>query len=94
MTEADDIVQRSLTEVAAKARVNPPTGFDSSIADHDYFVIQDVTDIDKIRDEAYRRQQGDYYAKTESSVIHHHKFNEPCNKDPKKHEVWLRKDQL
>lgn len=68
----------------------PTTGYDSSIADHDYFVIPSVTDVDKMREEAYRRQQGDYYASTESSVIHHHRFDEDCDQDPTKHEVWLR----
>jgi hypothetical protein len=67
------------------------TGFESRIADHDYFVIVGITDVNKIRDEAYRRQQGDYYAKTESVVIHYHKFDDPCDKDPGKHEVYLRK---
>jgi len=70
------------------------TEFGSCIADHDYFVIIGVTDVDKMRDEAFRRQQGDYYATTESSVLHHHRFDEECDKDPSKHEVWLRKDQL
>jgi hypothetical protein len=70
-----------------------PTEMASAIADHDYFVIIGVTDVDKMRDEARRRQQGDYYAKTESSVIHHHKFDEHCDQDPKKHEVWLRKEE-
>lgn len=79
---------------SAEGVATKTTGFESSIADHDYFVIIGTTDVDKMRDEAFRLQQGDYYAKSESSVIHHHKFDESCDKDPDKHEVWLRKDQL
>jgi len=66
----------------------------SSIADHDYFVVPSVTDVDKMRDEAYRRQQGDSYnPESRSSVIHHHRFNEKCwglGSPDQRHEVWLR----
>lgn len=89
------MTDRDMTGIDAQRSVETlPTGFESSIADHDYFVIVGITDVDKMRDEAYRRQQGDYYNKaSESSVIHHHRFNEPCDKDPSKHEVFLRKEE-
>lgn len=71
--------------------IGTTTGFDSSIADHDYYIIPGTTDVDKMRDDAYRRQQGDYYNReSESTVIHFHRFNEPCDKDPDKHQVFLR----
>lgn len=70
-----------------EVKKDAPTGYASAIADHDYFVIIGVTDVDKMRDEAYRRQQG----QSESSVLHHHKFDEPCLLEPEKHEIWTRK---
>jgi hypothetical protein len=48
------------------------------IADHDYFIIKGITDVDKIRDEAYRRSQGLPGHEPESIVIHHHRLMENC----------------
>jgi hypothetical protein len=60
---------------------------------HNYYVIQGVTDVDKMRDEAYRKSQGDYYAEPETSVLHHHKQTEECKNEPEKHEIWLKKEK-
>lgn len=62
-------------------------------ADHDVFVIPGITDVDKMRDEAYRRSQGDYYAGSVSTVIHHHRVSEKCYFDgpqivDQKHETF------
>lgn len=48
----------------------------SCVADHDYFLIPGVTDLAKIRDEAYRRM---LRTPPESSVIHHHRLMEDCH---------------
>jgi hypothetical protein len=48
----------------------------SKMADHDYFVVPNVTDLAKIRDEAYRRTQ---HAQPESSLIHHHRLIDKCH---------------
>jgi hypothetical protein len=51
----------------------------SSVADHDYFVIQSITDVDKMRDEAWRLQQGHNLAGvSESAMIHHHRLTDKC----------------
>jgi hypothetical protein len=48
--------------------------------DVQYYVgIRDRYDLFKIRDEAERRQKGDYYNDPASSTIHFHVVGEECN---------------
>jgi len=51
----------------------------AKFADHDYFWTQ-VLDVDKVRAEAYTLSKPDYYRKKgETSMIHFHRFHEPCD---------------
>jgi hypothetical protein len=74
---------------------------EASAADHDYFVIQSITDVDKMRDEAWRLQQGHNLTRTsESAMIHHHRLTDKClwrdeiaqeeEDRTQKHEHWPR----
>jgi hypothetical protein len=64
---SDRIAVVSLDERVQMARV--------CVADHDYFLIPRVTDLAKIRDEAYNRT---LRTPPETSLIHHHRLMEGC----------------
>jgi hypothetical protein len=82
-----------MSESLSNLNDQPVVSKPEKMADHDYYMSYNekghiVTDMDKMRDEAYRKQQGDYYADSESSVIHYHDYRDPCDKSDQSHSVY------
>lgn len=62
------------------------------IPDHDTFVIVGITDTAKQMAEATAYATGDRYGKSETTIMHYHRFNEPCDPPTQKHIAYTKEE--